>query len=222
MGKIRIVVVDDHEVVRQGLRSSLGLEPDMEAVGEARTGAEAVRLAAAARPDVMLLDFKLEDMDGPEVCRRVLAVAPRTAVVILTSYLQDPMILRSLAAGARGYVLKDVELAELKKMIRSVHRGHTALDPKAASRVVAAQAGPPRGRGGRRASRPDGTTLSETDMAILRGLSEGLTNKEIAARVHLSPHTIKDHVEKISATLGARSRAEIVAQAFRTGLLLPS
>jgi DNA-binding NarL/FixJ family response regulator len=221
MAKIRIVLVDDHQVVRHGLRHTLGAEVDMEIVGEARTGDEAVTLAQLHRPDVMLLDAKLEDIEGPEVCRRVLMVAPKTAVVILTSYLHDATILRCLMAGAKGYVVKDVEIGDLKKMIRAVYRGNAVLDPRVTPQIIASvAAGPTRGRKpvetGRKAS-----LLSETDLAIIRYLSRGLSNKEIAALVHLSPHTVKDRLEKIRATLDARSRTEIVAAAFRTGLLIP-
>lgn len=130
MANIRIAVVDDHEVVRQGLRPALELEPDMAVVGEARTGAEAIELARQHQPDVMLLDVRLGDLDGPEVCRRVLDIAPRTAVIMLTNYLQDGLVFRSLVAGAKGYVIKDVELVELKKMIRVVYQGGSVLDPK--------------------------------------------------------------------------------------------
>src|SRR5947208_16347932 len=108
--RIRIGVVDDHEVVRRGLRATLEMEPDMEIVADVRTGREAIRVAAEQRPDVMLVDVRLEDSDGPTVCERVRAVAPATRVVMLTSYHQDGMVLRSLAAGACGYILKDVEL----------------------------------------------------------------------------------------------------------------
>ncbi len=110
-------------MVRVGLCDSLAAEPDMVVVGDARTGADAVRMAQEHQPDVMLLDVKLEDMDGPDVCRRVLTIAPEIAVVMLTGHTQEGLILRSLAAGAKGYMIKDVELAELKRAIRSVRRG---------------------------------------------------------------------------------------------------
>jgi len=217
MAKIRIVVVDDHEVVRHGLRRALELEPDMEVVGEARTGEEAVQVALARRPDVVLLDIKLEDIDGPQVCRRILAAAPKTAVVMLTSHLQDGMILMSLMAGAKGYVLKDVELAELKKMVRSVHRGHSVLDPKVAPKVITAATatGPP----AQREAALKQAALSEMDLEIIRYLAKGLSNKQIAALIHRSPYTVKDRLEKLCAVLEVRSRTEIVAQALRTGLI---
>lgn len=215
--KIRIVVVDDHEVVRHGLRLSLDLEPDLDVVGEARTGEEAVTVAHHTQPDVMLLDVKLEDIDGPEVCRRVLAATPRTAIVMLTNYLQDATVLRSLVAGAKGYVIKDVELAELKRMIRSVFRGNAVLDPKVVPQVIATVTGS--GCIPETVAATSLASLSDTDVAIIRHLSQGLTNKEIAALVHLSPYTVKDHLEKISIILEVGSRTEIVAKAIKRGLI---
>jgi DNA-binding NarL/FixJ family response regulator len=217
--KIRIAVVDDHEVVRHGLRLSLELEADMVVAGEARTGEEAIEVAREIKPDVMLLDVRLEGTDGPEVCRRVLEVAPRTAVIMLTNYLQDGLVLRSLMAGAKGYVIKDVQLSELKKMIRSVYRGGSVLDPKVTGQVISTATT----SGEAPASKAGGTrnvvVLSETDLAIVKHLSAGLTNKQIASQVHLSPHTIKDHLEKIRAVLDVGSRTEIVAEAMRRGLI---
>jgi DNA-binding NarL/FixJ family response regulator len=220
MSAIRIVIADDHQVVRHGLRLSLELEPDMVVVGEARNGGEAVRVAEEKRPDVMLLDVKFGDeLDGPEVCRRILLASPKTAIVMLTNYQQDTLILRSLLAGAKGYVIKDVELEELKKMIRSVYRGAAVLDPKVTSQVISSMVGrTPLGGSGQGPVRPAGS-LSETDLSIIRYLSVGLTNKEIGARINLSPHTVKDHVEKISDLMGVRSRVEIVAEALRRGLI---
>jgi len=215
--RIRILIVDDHHVVRHGLRQLLEREPDMEVVGEAGSGTEAVRVATEQQPDVVLLDVKLDDLDGPEVCRRIGAAAPGTAVVMLTSYLQDAVILRSLAAGAKGYLIKDVELHEVKRTIRAVHRGHSVLDPKVASCVIAKAMAPGgKATNGKAVSQ---VALSETDLAILRHLAKGLTNKEIGAQVHLSAYTIKDHLEKIGVALAVRSRTEIVAEALRAGLI---
>ncbi|MBI2372156.1 MAG: response regulator transcription factor [Deltaproteobacteria bacterium] len=219
MPGIRIVVVDDHEVVRHGLRQSLELEPDMVVIGEARTGEEAVQVAQETQPDVMLLDVRLADTDGPEVCRRVLATSPQTAVVMLTNYLQDGLVFRSLIAGAKGYVIKDVELAELKKMIRAVYRGDAVLDPKVTNKVISTATGRGRLPSAKEGVAKQGAWLSETDIAIIRCLSEGMTNKEIGLRIHLSPHTVKDHLEKIGAVLGVRVRTKIVAEALRRGLI---
>ena len=219
MARIRIVVVDDHEIVRHGLRLSLELEPDMTVVGEARTGEEAVHISAAERPDVVLLDVRLDGVDGPDVCRRILEVAPGAAVIMLTSYAQDGLVLRSLMAGAKGYVIKDVQLSELKKMVRSVYRGGSVLDPKVTGHVILAAKSAAEGPAARTVGPRKMTTLSDTDLAILRHLSDGLTDKQIAGRVHLSPHTVKDHLEKIRALLEVGSRTEIVATALRRGLV---
>ena len=219
MDKIRLVLVDDHEMVRYGLRCSLEDEIDMVVVGEAETGEEAVRLAHEHRPDVMLLDVKLGTMDGPEVCRRVLSISPEIAVVMLTSYTQEGVVLQSLAAGARGYVVKDIELTQLKSAIRSVYRGHTVLDPKITgsliTRVTGHDANTERGHV---VAKPT-AVLSDLEVRIVRHLSEGHTIKDIAERVHLSPHTIKDRLVKIRGKLAVRSRTGIVAEAVKRGLI---
>jgi two-component system response regulator DevR len=153
------------------------------------------------------------------VCRGLLEVAPRTAVIMLTNYLQDGFVLRSLIAGAKGYVIKDVELSELKKMIRSVHRGASVLDPKVTSQVISTATGSGEGHAARFSGSRNVTVLSETDLTIVRHLSKGLTNKQIAEHVHLSPHTVKDHLERIRTVLDVGSRTEIVAEALRRGLV---
>ena len=186
----------------------------MEIIGEASTGLDAVRIAEGKRPDVVLLDTKLGDIDGPDVCRRILTVSPATSVVMLTGYLREGVVLQSLAAGAKGYLIKDVELPEVKRTIRAVYRGHSVLDPKVAS-VVIANATAGNGKSLRRLA----GVRAESDRAIIRHVAAGLTNKQIGARVHLSPHTIKDRLEKIASTFEVRSRTEIVAESMRAGLL---
>jgi two-component system NarL family response regulator len=217
-GAIRLVVVDDHEIVRHGLRLSLELEPDMVVAGEASTGAEAVEVALDVQPDVLLLDVRLGDIDGPEVCRRVLQVAPRIAIVMLTNYLQDDLVFRSLVAGAKGYVIKDVQLDELKRMIRAVYRGNAVLDPKVTTQVISTATGRSL-RAQRAAPAPPGAALTETTLTVVRCLAQGLTNREIGERVHLSPHTVKDHIQKLCDAFGVRSRAAVVAEAARRGLI---
>lgn len=206
-------------MVRYGLRSLLETEPDMVVVGEAETGEEAVRIAHELRPDVMLLDVKLTNMDGPEVCRRVLSVSPEIAVVMLTSYTQEGVVLQSLAAGAKGYVVKDIELAQLKSAIRSVYRGHTVLDPKITGSLIPRVTGWDPKIAGRPAVATPTAVLSELEVRIVRHLSEGHTIKEIAERVHLSSHTVKDRLAKIRDKLAVRSRTGIVAEAMKRGLI---
>jgi DNA-binding NarL/FixJ family response regulator len=213
--RISIEIVDDFEVVRHGLRLSLELESDMVIVGEARTGQEAIEVARKVTPDVILLDVRLGDLDGPEVCRQVLAVSPRTAVVMLTNYAQDDLVFRSLVAGAKGYIIKDVELDELKKIIRSVHKGNAVLDPRVTNPLISTVTSTSASRQMHHRS----TSLSQTDLAIIRHLSKGLTNQEIAKRVHLSPHTVKDHVERLCTLFGVHSRLAMVSEAFKRGLL---
>src|SRR5258705_3966343 len=215
--RIRIGVVDDHEVVRRGLRAALENEPDMEVIADVRTGREAVDMASELRPDVMLVDVRLEDADGPTVCERIRAVAPSIRVVMLTSYHQDGMVLRSLAAGARGYVIKDVELGELKRMIRAAFRGESVLDPIVAPHVIAAATMTGDEPGHQRVRRT--LALSDIDIEIVRHLARGLTNKQIGVLVHRSPYTVKDHLEKICAALEVHSRTEAVAAALRIGLI---
>ena len=215
--RIRVAVVDDHEIVRQGLRATIESEPDMQFVGDAGTGDDAVKLVRDTRPDVLLLDVRLQETDGPSVCSRVLEVAPDTNVIMLTSYRETTMIVRSLAAGAKGYVLKEIELTELKRVIRSVFRGHSVLDPKIANEVISAALAPRAGSTQRATA--VASTLADIDVAIVRHLARGLTNKEIARVVHRSPHTVKDRLERIGVALDAHSRTEIVAEALRAGLI---
>lgn len=179
----------------------------------------AVQVARDTQADVMLLDVRPGESDGPEVCRRVLEVAPRTAVVTLTNYLQDGLVFRSLVAGAKGYVIKDVELGELKKMIRSVYRGASVLDPKVTSQAVSTVSGMAGSSTKGATAAMQAAALSDTDLTIIRSIAEGMTDKQIGQRVHLSPHTIQDRLEKLFALLGVRSRSEVVAEALRRGLL---
>ena len=213
---IRVVVVDDHEVVLKGLRLALESERDMRLVGEARCADEALPLIRDLRPDVVLLDVRLGDHYGPEVCRRILAELPDTAVVMLTSYPQDTLVLQSLLAGAKGYVIKDVELIELKRMIRSVHKGNAVLDPKVTGHVISTMADPttPADKAARRSA-----LLSPSERQIVALVAEGLANKEIAARLGVSAHTVKDRLDRIAEALGIRSRVKIAVEALRRGLI---
>lgn len=219
MANIRILIADDHEIVRHGLRAALEPEPDMTIVGEAQSGREALALAREHQPDIVLLDVKLGDMDGADVCTQILELRPRTTIIMLTNYSQDMLVLQSLRAGAKCYLLKDVALETLRGTIRTAFRGGSVLDPRVASHVIAkaVQRGPHASADatGSASAGP----LSASDIITIQHLARGLTNREIGERLNLSGHTIKDRLEKISAVLGVRSRTEIVAEAFRRGLI---
>ena len=219
MAKIRILIADDHEIIRRGLRAALEPEPGMTVVGEAQNGRQAITLARELQPDVMLLDVKLGDMEGTEVCASILKVSSRTTVIMLTNYSQDVLVFQSLAAGAKCYLLKDVGLGELRGTIRTAFRGGTVLDPRVATRVItkAMQRGAKSPREEAAARSPG--LLSATELATIQLVAGGLTNKQIGEHLHLSAHTIKDRLENIAAALNVRTRTEIVAEALRRGLI---
>jgi NarL family two-component system response regulator YdfI len=207
---IRVLVVDDHMVVREGLRTILETAGDLEQVGEAADGAEAVRLVAELSPDVVLMDLRMPGVDGIEAIRQIKARHPEIEVVILTTYNDDAYIVRGLRAGARGYLLKDSGRDVLFESIRAAARGESLLQPEVVDRVVAhlAEPGPSQAE-----------TLSGREQEVLTLLAEGAANKEIAARLHISERTVKAHVTGIFNKLGVNSRAEAVAVALRGGLL---
>jgi DNA-binding NarL/FixJ family response regulator len=208
---IRVLVVDDHPVVRHGLMAILRWEQDMEPVGEAADGAEAVRLILELQPDVVLLDLRLPQLSGVEVMRSVRGRVPHTRFLVLTTYDTDEYIAPALAAGANGYLLKDAEPDELSRAIHALMEGGAALEPKVAAHVLghfADDEGDP-GRDG----------LSEREMDVLRLLPSGSSNKAIAAQLGLSENTVKSHISHIFSKLGVQSRAEAVSTAMQRGLL---
>jgi DNA-binding NarL/FixJ family response regulator len=205
---IRVLVVDDHPVVRHGLIAILGYEPDIEVVGDAADGEEAVRLILELRPDVVLLDLRLPKLDGIEVMRQVRSQAPQVRFLVLTTYDTDEYIGPALAAGAQGYLLKDALPDELAGGVRAVMRGAAALEPEVAARLLE-----------RMAEGERGDELSERELEVLRLLVAGASNKSIAAQLSLSENTIKTHISRIFAKLGVQSRAEAVAVALQRGLV---
>jgi DNA-binding NarL/FixJ family response regulator len=209
MKKITVLLVDDHQVVRQGLRAMIEPDDRFEVVGEAAAGDEALRLVKRERPDVVVLDLKLNDMNGAELCRRISEAEPRTAVLILTAYFDHHLVNACLAAGARGYLLKDAENLRLTEHLATVAEGHSALDPRAADVLTDWV----------RRGRPSGDSLSARELEILRLLSEGLTNREIGGRVHLSENTVKGHAKEIFDKLDVHNRVEAVMRARERGLL---
>ena len=209
-GLIRILVVDDHEMVREGLMAMLQSERDFDVVGQTGHGAEVVDLVEATRADVVLLDARLPDVSGVEVCRRLTQSHPEVAVVILTTYTDPDLVQECIQAGARGYVVKDVERFSLKESIRAVYRGQSVLAPQVAGQVIE-RARTPHAAASRRAA------LSASQVSILRLISRGHSNREIAAEVHLSENTVKTHVQEIFRKLGVRNRVEAAILAGKSG-----
>lgn len=212
METIRILVVDDHKVVRQGFCSLLELEPDLKIVGEAGSGAEALAMLDTISPDLLLLDVRLPDLGGAQVCRQATAKHPQLAVLMLTAISHGPEVLECIEAGAKGYVLKDVDASELIKTIRAVHRGESVLDPHVTEAVLE------RVRDDRRGA-TSGERLTEKEQEIVRLMAQGLTNKEIGQRLFLSPNTIKAHISEIMQRLGVKRRAEVVFHAAENHLI---
>lgn len=207
---IRVLIADDHLVVREGLRAILEAAPDLALVGEAADGAEAVQLAAELSPDVVLMDLRMPNVDGIEAIRQIKARHPDVQIVILTTYDDDAYIVRGLRAGARGYLLKDTGRQVLFQAIRAAARGESLLPPAVVEKVVARLTEPPP---------VEAERLSARELEVLGLLAEGATNKEVAVRLHIAERTVKAHVTSIFNKLGVNSRAEAVAVALRSGIL---
>ncbi len=204
---IRVVIADDHGVVRGGLTQLLGTLDDVELVGAAANGAEAVALCGAERTDVVLMDLEMPEMDGIEATRRIKDAQPDIAVVILTSFSDRERILRALDAGAAGYLLKDAESDELARSIRAAARGDAPLDPKAARELLSARApGSPL------------ESLSPREREVLVMVAEGLSNKLIARRLSISEKTVKTHLTSVFRQIGVTDRTQAALWAQRHGL----
>lgn len=204
---IRLVIADDHAVVRAGLAQLVETFDDVELVGTAANGEEAVRLVDELAPDVVLMDLEMPVVDGIEATRRVKAGRPEVAVVILTSFSDRERILRALDAGAVGYLLKDAEPGELAKAVEAAARGEAPLDPKAARALLTAR---------RDASPAD--ALSEREREVLVMVAEGLPNKLIARRLSISEKTVKAHLTSVFRTIGVTDRTQAALWAERNGL----
>jgi len=211
---IRVLIADDQRVVREGLSMVLALMKDVEVVGAAADGAEAVRLAQAVRPDVVLMDLRMPRCDGVEATRRLRAEAPEVKVVVLTTYSDDRSVLDALRAGARGYLTKDASGEQIHDALRQVLDDHAVIDSAVQRHLVDAIAAEPAPRTGF----PDGLTPREAEVLSL--MADGLSNAEIAARLTVSEATVKSHVNHLFAKIGARDRAQAVAYAFRHDLEL--
>ena len=204
-----VLIVDDHEVAREGLRALLG-KAAVEIVGEASTGLEAVEQVAELRPDVVLLDFNLPDMDGADACSRILERSPDSAVIVLSAFGDDGLVRAAVDAGARGYLLKDAGGLDLSDLIARAIAGERVIDPRAAAALM-------------RTLGPDAAerqvSLTPQEMRILELVGEGLSNPDIGTRMHLSRHTVKEYLGNAMQKLGVTSRVEAVLKADRLGLV---
>lgn len=215
MSPIRILIVDDHKVVRQGIRSLLDLEPDLTVIAEASSGQEALKLVKSHHPEIILLDLRMADMGGVEVCRHIVTHHPDIAILILTAISDDQEIFECIKAGAKGYVLKDVDVVELVRHIRIVHRGEAALDPTVTNIVMEHV------RRSAEAPEPAQTTLTPKEVDIVQLIAAGLTNKEIGQALFLSPNTVKFHISTIMRKLDVKRRTEVVHKATSNDLIQP-
>jgi DNA-binding NarL/FixJ family response regulator len=204
---VRVLVVDDHPVVRDGLRGMLGTQGDLEVVGEAADGAEALAVAARARPDVVLMDLRMPGMDGVTAIGRLAAEQPSARVLVLTTYDTDQDVARAIEAGATGYLLKDAPREELFRAVRAAARGETVLAPSVATKLVG------RLRAG------SGPALSQRELEVLALVARGATNRQAAAELFISEATVKTHLLHAFAKLGVGDRTAAVTVAMERGLL---
>ncbi len=208
MTPIRVLVADDHPVVRSGLKAILASQPDFVIVGEAAAGATAVTLYAAKQPDVVLMDLRMPGLDGVEAIAQIRQVDPTARILVLTTYDSDADILRALDAGALGYLLKDAPPEELFRAVRATASGQTALAPPVAARLIArASAGPEK-------------ALSGRELEVLACVAQGLTNKEIGQMLHITEATVKSHLVHIFAKLEVADRTAAVPVALERKLIM--
>jgi DNA-binding NarL/FixJ family response regulator len=207
MSTIRLLVVDDHPVVRDGIVGMVASDPEVEAVGEASDGAEAVGLTLALLPDVVLMDLRMRGMDGVAAIRELSRLGVASRVVVLTTFDGDADVLPAIEAGATGYLLKDARRADLLRAIRAAAVGDAVLAPSVASRLVG------------RVRAPEERLLTPRELEVLALVADGATNRAAGARLHLSEATVKTHLLSIYAKLGVGDRAAAVAEGFRRGLL---
>jgi DNA-binding NarL/FixJ family response regulator len=226
---IRIVLVDDQKLLRQGIQTLLELEDDLRVVGTATNGREALEVVASARPDVVLMDIRMPHMDGVAATRELLKTAPGLGVIILTTFDDDEYVFEGLKAGARGYMLKDTSAEEIVAAVRAVAAGAALIQPSIARKVVAEFSRLAAGQGERGPqaapghtpdeSPPPAESLTERERAVLRALAAGLSNREIAERLVITEGTVKNHVSSLLAKLGVRDRTQAVLKAQELRLI---
>jgi NarL family two-component system response regulator LiaR len=207
--RITVLIGDDHPVVRQGLRTFLEVQDDLELAGEASDGAEAVELARQSLPDVVLMDLVMPGVDGIEATRQIRDLSPSTKVIVLTSFDDDERVFLAIKAGAAGYLMKDVPPAELAEAVRRVHRGEALVAPSVAAKLMREVAG----------REPAGADLTERELDVLRLIAGGLSNKLIARELIVSEKTVKTHVSNILAKLHLADRTQAALYAVRERLV---
>jgi DNA-binding NarL/FixJ family response regulator len=212
MEPIRIVIADDHPVVREGLISMIDREPDFKVIGEAKDGVEAVKLALQLKPDIVLIDLRMPELDGVEAIREISQTEPDIKFIILTTYSDDEYIFRGIEVGARAYLLKDAPREDLFKAIRAVYQGESLIQPVVASKILDRFA-----ELSRQAQAPE--TLSEREIEVLALIAKGAANKEIAAELNITNSTVKTHITSIFQKLNASDRTEAVTQAIKKGII---
>ena len=204
--KIRVLVIDDHQVVREGLRAMIGRERDMEVIAEAGDAPTALAAQSAHKPDVILCDLRLPDVSGPELIAKLRSADPEAKILVLTSYDAEEDVFRAFQSGARGYLLKaTVPEGSLEEAIRSVHRGERIVPPEVAARLAQRESTP---------------TLTPREIAVLELAAKGLSNREIGAILSTSPGTVKTHLERIYAKLGVSDRTAATTCAIQRGLVV--
>lgn len=214
MGKISVMLADDHNVLRQGMAQVLDAQPDITVVAQASTGAEACRLAEEHQPDVILMDINMPEMDGVTAAQQITAARPQTGIIILTMYRRDDYVFEAIKAGASGYLLKEVELDELLTAIRAVAQGEAVIDPSIAGRVLAELRRP---REQEVTDEP--AALAERDLEILQLVAQGLSNQEIADQLFLAEKTIRNRLSLIFKQLHLENRTQAALYALREGLV---
>jgi NarL family two-component system response regulator LiaR len=208
-----ILIVDDHEVVRNGIRAYLGTLPEFNVVGEAVSGEEAINMVAELIPDIVLLDLIMPGMDGVEATRRIKQISPRTQVVVLTSYHEDVHIFPALKAGAIAYILKDMKMDKLVEVLHRALQGEVTLHPRVAARVLENI------RGENTEEQPLFTELTDRELDVLKLIANGMTNSQIAEKLVISENTVKGHVSNILSKLHLADRTQVAVYAWQSGIV---